>query len=335
MFRLTRTFSNDADCKRHVVINTYLHKSKRITRKGQTPAHDMLHKISRAQRQKESLCHTSVGSNAVFTIHYYYLPTVMETIMQDTHLSREDDPPIQVHFDVSHAPTHMRAEDGPNQTVTLTAALAPSVVNEDHAAGFHHQIKETKSLDLFGKLYDRGDKQRAVQLLTGRKEIQLEGSKHLSRHNDEDMAWQVESHYLDMYICVGSGLGIAAMLPNISVHHSVEFRLVLVKPFRCFSAKYAKLGFYPANCILWIGRSSCGEDSWLAWVPTECMGPDAEGVTPGSGKEDTRMSQKHYRIAAMFLSYMLCRIAHRDITVSKRYPDVDDDEEFRYATNAL
>ena len=247
----------------------------------------------------------------------------------------EDDEPIQPHFDVGHAPAHMLADDGPDQNITLIAALAPSAAIEDQTSRFHHQIKEPRNLDYFSKLYERKDKQGALRLLTRRQEIILEGSKYLTAHNNQNIAWRVDSHYLDMFICVGRGLGLAAMLPNVPIHHSVEFRLVLGKRFRRFSAKYAKLGFKATNCMLWIGRSSSGEDTWLAWVPNNCLGDVADDVPAGSGKEDTTMSEKHYRIAVMFLADMLRRIGHRDITVTEPYPDLKDDADFAWATNAL
>jgi hypothetical protein len=255
--------------------------------------------------------------------------------------STEDDtidmPPVQLHFDVGHAPAHLLVDDGPDQNITLTAALSQAAAIENEAERFHHQVKEERNLDYFAKMYRQKDKHSALQVLRGRKEIKLEGSQYLAGYEDQDLAWQVESHYLDMQICVGRGLGLAAMLPNVSIHHAVEFRLMLGKESRRFGAKYAKLGFDPTNCMLWIGRSSNGEDSWLAWVPTDCMGPlaDNRSTLTCSGKEDTKMARKHYRITIMFLADMLRQIGHRDITVTEPYPDITNDNDFKFATNAL
>jgi hypothetical protein len=247
----------------------------------------------------------------------------------------EEETPIQLHFDVSQAPTHLLTEDGPNQNITLTAALSQEAAIENQADRFHHQVKELRSLDSFASTYERNDNRAALQLLTRRKEIKLENSRYVGRNDEEGLAWQVESHYLDLQICVGRGLGLAAMLPHIDIHHAKEFRLMLRQPMRRFSAKLAKLGFDPTNCMLWIGRSSNGEDTWLAWIPNDCMESVADDVPPGSGQEDTTMSERHYRIAVMFLADALRRIGHRDITVTEKYPDIDDKTEFEFATNAL
>jgi hypothetical protein len=242
---------------------------------------------------------------------------------------------VQLHFDVSQPPAHLRAEDRPDQDITLTAALSMAAAVENQAERFHHQPKKTLRLDELAGVYERKDAHRALRTLTRRNELSLTNSEYVDVHDDERLTWQVQAHYLDLRICVGSGLGLAAMLPNIAIHHAMEFRMDLFQRSRRFSAKYAKLGFAPSNCMLWIGRSSSGEDSWLGLVPTESLGIDAEDVPVGTGKEDTVMQERHYRITVMFLADMLQRIGYRDVTVTTRYPDVDDDEDYRFASNVM
>ncbi|KIL55211.1 hypothetical protein M378DRAFT_182284 [Amanita muscaria Koide BX008] len=78
-----------------------------------------------------------------------------------------------------------------------------------------------------------------------------------------------------------------------------------------------------------------GEDTWLAWVRNESLWDEAEDIPPASGKEDTVMSKKHYWMVVMFLAEMLTKINHRDVIVTNPYPDMEDDTEFQFATNAL
>jgi len=247
----------------------------------------------------------------------------------------DDEEPIQMHFDVSHPPPHLQAEDRPSQDITLTAALSGSAAVENQAERFHQQARKRRNLDDMASIFERRDTLSALKLLGRRNEITLSGSEHVDEHDDESLVWQVQSHYLDLRICVGSGLGLGAMLPNVGIHHALEFRLDLHQRHRRFSAKYAKLGFDPTNCMMYIGRSSSGEDAWLAWPPTECLGGDGEEVGRTTGVEDTTMSEEHSRIAVMFLSEALRRIGYRDVTVTNRYPDVAEDAEYRYATNAM
>jgi hypothetical protein len=239
-----------------------------------------------------------------------------------------------LHFDISQAPPHLRAEDRPHQDLTLTAALSLAAAIENEAERFHHQPKKTRRLDDLANIFNRKDKRSALQLLTRRNEISLTGSAYVDRHDDENLAWLVHSHYLDLRICVGNGLGLGAMLPNMGIQ-IMEFRLDLHQRSRRFGAKYAKLGFDPTNCMLWIGRSAIGEDCWLAWIPVEDLGEEAEDLPLATGVEDTVMTQEHYRMSVIFLAAMLRRIGHRDITVTIPYPNVDDDHEYLFASNAM
>ncbi|KAM6490423.1 hypothetical protein JOM56_014096 [Amanita muscaria] len=241
----------------------------------------------------------------------------------------------QHHFDVAHAPAHLEAEDQPHQNITLTAALCADAAAELQMERFRRQTKRTVKLDELAMIYRRSDERKALTLLTHRHEISLADSAYVTEHDEEMLAWDVKSHFLDLMICVGNGLGLAAVIPNIGIHHAIEFPLDLHHRTRHFNAKYAKLGFDPKKCMMWIGRSTSGEDAWLAWVPNENTGPVAQDVAPSSGKEDTVMSEKHYRIAVMFISCMLKTINYRGITVTTPYPDVTDDPEFNFATTAI
>jgi hypothetical protein len=257
--------------------------------------------------------------------------------MEETHTSFDEQ--VQLHFDVAHPPAHLEveAEEQPDQNLTLMAALSQAAAASagDQIELFQAQWKKTRQLDYFADMYERRDDRKALQSLFQRHNIGLEGSKHVVNAEAEDVVWDMNAHYLDLQICVGNGLGLAAMLPNIAMHHAIEFRLDLKQQSRRFNAKYAKLGFDPTGCILWIGRSSSGEDSWLAWVPKENLWEDAVDVPPGKGKEDTTLSKSHYRMVTMFLSEMLHSIQYRDVIVTDRYPDVGSDSDFRFATNAL
>ncbi|KIL64797.1 hypothetical protein M378DRAFT_178583 [Amanita muscaria Koide BX008] len=175
----------------------------------------------------------------------------------------------QHHFDVAHAPAHLEAEDQPHQNITLTAALCADAAAELQMERFRRQTKRTVKLDELAMIYRRSDERKALTLLTHRHEISLADSAYVTEHDEEMLAWDVKSHFLDLMICVGNGLGLAA------------------------------------------------------------------DVAPSSGKEDTVMSEKHYRIAVMFISCMLKTINYRGITVTTPYPDVTDDTEFNFATTAI
>ena len=241
----------------------------------------------------------------------------------------------QLHFDVAALPSGLQAEDGLAQEVTSQVACLQDALQQEETDRFHSQIRKRRPLSFFADVYNTKDSARSLKTLTQRTEISLNGSEYVTDHMDSSLAWTVDSHYLDLHICVGDGLGLAAMLPNIGTHHALEFRLELRYQTRRFQAKYAKLGFNPTHCMLWIGRSSLGEDAWLAWVPANDGEENEENVGLGSGKEDTTLSEKQYRMTVMFLALMLERIGYRDINVTDSYPDLDNGMEFKFATNLL
>ncbi|KAM6489215.1 hypothetical protein JOM56_015385 [Amanita muscaria] len=249
----------------------------------------------------------------------------------------QDDKRVQLHFDVAQPPDHMETEDQPDQQITLTAALsaAAAAATESHAERFHAQAKHSQRLEYFAAMYEKDDNRSAIQSLLQHHEVTITDSNLIVNALNDQLAWHLVSHYLNLQICVGAGLGLAAMLPNITMHHTMEFWLDLKQQAWRFGAKYAKLGFDPTGCMLWIGRSSTGEDTWLAWVRNESLWDEAEDIPPASGKEGTVMSKKHYRMVVMFLAEMLTKINHQDVIVTNPYPDIEDDTEFQFATNAL
>ena len=101
-------------------------------------------------------------------------------------------------------------------------------------------------------IFNHRDTLSALKLLGQQNEITLTSSNYVDEHDNESLVWQVQSHYLDLRICVGCGLGLGVMLPNVGIHHALEFRLDLHQRHCHFSAKYAKLRFDPMNCMMYI-----------------------------------------------------------------------------------
>lgn len=77
----------------------------------------------------------------------------------------DDDAPIQLHFDVSHPPPHLQADDRPNQDIMLKAALSGAAAVENQADWFHIQLRNTRNLDDMVSIFNRNDKQSALKLL--------------------------------------------------------------------------------------------------------------------------------------------------------------------------
>jgi hypothetical protein len=125
------------------------------------------------------------------------------------------------------------------------------------------------------------------------------------------------------------------MMPNQHTLHTYEFELNVSRPDRQFTAKFAKLGFDPVGCMLWIGRSPNAEDVWLAWALNNALDGTEGDVTAGMSSGDSTMSEAHYRRVVMFLANCIAGICYRDAFVQDDYPDVSDKVAFLRVSNIM
>jgi len=107
--------------------------------------------------------------------------------------------------------------------------------------------------------------------------VDFQGSQHVTPNTDNQIAWNLDKHFLDMMVCIGKGLGLDAMVPNMEIDHTYKFGLDLEWPYWNFSAKFVKLGFDPIGSMLFL-RCSRSEDVWLAWIPQDGMDCDDSKV---------------------------------------------------------
>ena len=154
--------------------------------------------------------------------------------------------------------------------------------------------------------------------------------------NNEHIYWNVDTFFLDLLICRGRDIGLSALLPNLPLHHAIEFSFELDWSPRTFSAKFAHLEFDPIGAMQYIGKTHRAEDAWIAWIPVEAVGPqlhEQEPIAPGTCSGDTRISKRHHRAAVMYFASEFEQMSHRDITIYEPYPDLDDDDDIGRATN--
>jgi len=234
-------------------------------------------------------------------------------------------------FDIAAAPRQLDSEDAPHQQVALRAALRAPIQDENETERFANQEPTTETLEYFRRTYERKYVQMAMQSLLSRHRVDYERSRLVSSPDRNDLAWMLDKHFIDLMVCVGDGLGLDAMIPNRQTLHTYEFTLDIGKPNRQFSTKFAKLGFDPAGCMLWMGTSPNAEDVWMAWAPNDNTDDVPAGHTSGA----TPMSTGHYRMAVMFLAKLVSSLPYRDVITTKDYPDVADAEDFHHATNLL
>jgi hypothetical protein len=242
---------------------------------------------------------------------------------------------LEVPFDVTLLPEKLQVQDAADQNLALQAALFAPPSDAHDTESFADQPRMSKPLRFFQRLYEQKQEHTAINMLSKRVEIDLRMSDMRVSPQSPDIAWNPDATFMDLRICVGNGLGLGAVLPNQNVDHNFEIRVNLKQAYRTFSPKFAKLGFDPTGCMLWIGRSPASEDVWLAWAPKVSLPTACEDVPAGTCTGSTQMSRRHHRMAAMFMALMLKRIAYRDVTVSNNYPDLERDETFDWPTNAM
>jgi hypothetical protein len=260
-----------------------------------------------------------------------------------------DDPtavePLESPFNVALLPPNFVTDDAPGQDLAMASAMmAPDRFNkQDDSQGFFVVRPKTITLSKLERWYTEGRAGNAIALLDGRKEISFEGI-HTVSADDRGLSWTMDRSFLDLMVCVGKGLGLGPVIPNLNVHHGFIFKLDLSKPYRHFTAKNVKLGFDPTGSMLWIGRSPSGEDVWLAFVTRESQeDSDDEDIRAtrsrrfqGTGRTTSSvLNVLQQRRVIMFLAKAIQNTQHLDIVVDEEYPNVEDDADYRFATNVL
>lgn len=243
-------------------------------------------------------------------------------------------PELCAPFNVTLPPENLMADDAPSQIQVLDAAILNRSSNKLKES-FNLQVPTIKPLVYFQSIHDTRNKLTAIETLRKRYQVDVHGSKLVTSSTSPDLSWSVEQHYIDLFICVGAGLGFRPLIP-LARNPNFEFTMQLKHPYRVFSAKFAKLGFDPANAMLWIGRSPSSEDVWIAWVPQGGLAIDCPIVEPGTSSGPTPLNTKNYKVTVMMMAHMLKVIGYGDITVDQSYPELSDgNDDFTYATNVL
>jgi hypothetical protein len=253
--------------------------------------------------------------------------------------AREDGPQVEVDylsepFDIGLEAPSMTTPDHPGQDIAFDAALSSTVFEE--TLSFQNQRVGNRPLATLSRMFDATRRKENLSNMTKRRSIGWRESDYVVPSTNSNIHWDVKDFYLDLLICRGRDVGIAALLPNLDVHHTIEFKLEMKFSCRKFSPKFAHLEFDPKGAMQFIGRTYRSEDAWMAWIPNEAVGElldEQDPVPPGTCTGNTLLSERHFNGAFMFLAAELHDMGHRAITVFERYPDLDIAREVELATN--
>lgn len=234
-------------------------------------------------------------------------------------------------YELALVPSALLADDAPSQNTALQAVTYAPDSDSDEESRFDSQIPKTRSLKLFQRLYNSNNRQLAIDLLSKRMKIDFRSDDLLTSVDANNVAWDLNEHFLDFMVCVGEGLGLGPIIPNQEVNSLYQVSLDFGERYRVFHARYAKLGFCAKHSMLWIGKTPASEDIWIAWVPKNGGDEDEDDKDSST----TVLSQRHYRLTVILFAKMLTKIGYRDITVMDEYPDLTNDDDFMFASNIM
>jgi hypothetical protein len=237
-------------------------------------------------------------------------------------------------FDITLEPPTMETTNHPGQDLALRAAVLTTTIDETH--DFDSQRVHVRQLDRMRMQYEAVISKEYFPDISKRTKMSWRNSRNVSTPSAKDINWRADKFFLDLLICRGRDIGLSAMLPNINIQHTFEFKIESKWSPRTFSAKYAHLGFDPCGAMQYFGRTPCSEDAWIAWIPIEYLGDnlyEEDPIAPGTSSGNTHITKRHFHVSFMFFAYILDQMGHRDVTVYEEYPDIDDHHAVEDATN--
>jgi hypothetical protein len=238
-------------------------------------------------------------------------------------------------FDISFATPSMETPSDLTQKDVLRAAVMQTFQEEQDFDSIRVWPRKLEKLEDNHTTVRNIDHQYTM---TRRSKIDWRGSEYAVPSCNNDVHWKIEEFFLDLLICRGREVGLSAILPNVAVNHTIDFKMELNRSPRIFSAKYAHLGFDPVGSMQFIGRTHRGEDAWIAWIPNEYQGnhlEEADPVGAGQCSGDTRLSVAHFNGSKMYFMSQLAAMGYRDLTIFNDYPDLEDDRHVAMAATTL
>jgi hypothetical protein len=239
--------------------------------------------------------------------------------------------------DVSLVPDNLLADrgDAPSQSQILLE-IGKNSLYSSQGDLFARLEPAPLKLSRLRDLYERRE-DKAINLLCSRQKVRVDDDLLLTMGTGQIHMDTTEST-IDFQMTVANRMGLSALLPNAPSAHLFGFDLDLKKDYKEFRAKHGVLGFDPAGCMLFIGRSSNNEDVFLAMAPEEFLTGRGRTRQPKKPSGSSRMSKRHYRQMVIMLAYFLAEMGrHPYIRLGRPY-DLDlesKDAEFDKLTDVL
>ena len=185
------------------------------------------------------------------------------------------------------------------------------------------------------RAYERQDG-NIVSILSKRHMIQIDDEFSL-RFDKDEVYMDASKSMIDYQLTVANCIGLSALLPNAETFHTfgLDLDLSLNRSSKQFKCKHAMLGFDPAGCMLYIGKSG-HQDIYLAMAPKAFLAghfvPPAAGHKSGS----PRMSPQHHRQVLMMMAHFLAQLSDHAFYNLKPVYELDLDEpDYKEITETL
>ena len=243
--------------------------------------------------------------------------------------------------DVSRIPEVFMVDED-EEAVAQSMIMAAMVDNDRNRSAMQKRydnmpLKMLKLSTLEG-LYQAKDRNRAIELLDSRHEIEIDEDYQIPVDNERPRrSMVVDKSAIDYQLTVANRMGLSALLLNAQSSHWYGFELNLASPYREFKGKHAMLGFDPRGKMLHIGRCNM-EDVYLAMVPLKFFHGEIEEKRGKKKRESSVMSQRHYRQVVIMMAEFLEKATGGTyyLLLSAYEQDLDaEDPKFKEYTNIM
>ncbi|KAG6373978.1 hypothetical protein JVT61DRAFT_4606 [Boletus reticuloceps] len=188
--------------------------------------------------------------------------------------------------------------DDPYDQNIIKDAIMRSVQTRgiDQNLDFEQQFTTTHahslSLATLASLHRDSCAQDAVRLLQYRSRLIIPNSLLLDPEDNHRVLAAMDGHFIDYFLCLGSRLGLNALLPSLAIahDHTWHIQLSFSKLFKLWPNTPSKLPFSTTGRMLHIGTRQ-QEEIWLTLVPNSVLEPPhhldaAATAAPGDQHHD-------------------------------------------------
>ncbi|KAG6369279.1 hypothetical protein JVT61DRAFT_15526 [Boletus reticuloceps] len=235
-------------------------------------------------------------------------------------------------------------------------------LNLDFEQRFATTHPHSLSLATLASLYHHSRPQDALRLLQYRSRLVIPNSLLLDPEDNHRVLAAMDGHFIDYSLCLGSRLGLDALLPSLAIahDHTWHIQLSFSRLFKLWPNTPSKLPFSTTGRMLHFGTRQ-QEDIWLAIVPNTVLEPPhhldaaaAAAAAPGdqhhhADRDDLRLADDftpldapttalvptHAYMIVLFFAHVLSTMRFDDIHLANHYPEDLSKESVSRETDLL